>query len=58
MLKDKIGPDGCMQSIKYQTYALDKWTKALKYLLTNLKWLLAWLSRRQVGFKTAVRHSK
>lgn len=46
MHKDKIGGEEPMLSIRYQSYALDKWTKALKYLLTNLKWLLAWLVRR------------
>jgi hypothetical protein len=24
----------------------ERWTNALKYMLTNLKWLVAWLCRR------------
>jgi beclin 1 len=34
--KDKIGG----QSIKYGDD--ETWTRALKYLLTNLKWLIVW----------------
>ena len=33
-------------SIKLQFNADAKWTKALKYMLTNLKYLLAWCSKR------------
>ena len=28
-------------SIKLQFNTYDKWTKALKYMLTNIKWLIA-----------------
>ncbi len=43
MDRDKIGE----MSIKYSGYNTETWTKALKYMLTNLKWLLAWMARRQ-----------
>jgi beclin 1 len=42
MDRDKIGE----MSIKHNQYNTETWTKALKYMLTNLKWLLAWLARR------------
>lgn len=28
-----------------QNNSEEEWTKALKYMLTNLKWILAWVSR-------------
>ncbi|BFZ15451.1 hypothetical protein BsWGS_18490 [Bradybaena similaris] len=34
-------------SIKMQFNSEEQWTKALKYMLTNLKWALAWLSSRK-----------
>ncbi|XP_059145767.1 beclin-1-like [Physella acuta] len=34
-------------SVKMQFNSEEQWTKALKYLLTNLKWALAWLSARK-----------
>lgn len=43
MDRDKIGE----MSIKYSNYNVETWTKALKYMLTNLKWLLAWMARRE-----------
>ena len=36
-------------SIKYQLCKDSKWTQALKYMLANLKWALAWLVARQSG---------
>eukprot|EP00742_Colponemidia_sp_Colp-10_P005050 GILJ01005396.1.p1 GENE.GILJ01005396.1~~GILJ01005396.1.p1 ORF type:complete len:418 (+),score=76.93 GILJ01005396.1:143-1255(+) len=33
-------------SIKLQFNQDEKWTKALKYMLTSLKWLLAWCTRQ------------
>jgi len=41
--KDKIGD----LSIKMQYNTEESWTKALKYMLTNLKFLLAWLAKIQ-----------
>jgi len=41
MDKEKIGE----VSIKIQFNPDETWTKALKYMLTNLKWLLAWMSK-------------
>lgn len=40
--KDKI----CDMSIKIQFNNEETWTKSLKYLLTNLKWLLTWVSKQ------------
>lgn len=31
-------------SIKFQLNSFEEWTKALKYMLTNLKWSLAWVT--------------
>ena len=33
-------------SIRYTQNNDQNWTKALKYMLTNLKWLLAWCSKQ------------
>ncbi|RWS28312.1 beclin-1-like protein [Leptotrombidium deliense] len=33
-------------SIKIQFNSEEEWTKALKFMLTNLKWILAWVSSR------------
>ena len=35
---------GNSYSIKSQFNSEELWTKALKYMLTNLKWTLAWVS--------------
>ncbi|KAJ8673867.1 hypothetical protein QAD02_005129 [Eretmocerus hayati] len=37
---------GSSFSIKIQFNSEEQWTKALKYLLTNMKWGLAWVSSR------------
>lgn len=37
------------QSIKYLFSKDSNWTKALKYMLANLKWALAWMVARQSG---------
>jgi len=51
MSKGKIYEgEKAMYSIKMQFNSEEQWTKALKYMLTNLKWALAWLSaRRSLG---------
>ena len=41
--KDKIGE----MSVKIQFNNEETWTKALKYMLTNLKFLLVWLAKVQ-----------
>eukprot|EP01027_Heterolobosea_sp_BB2_P006317 GEZU01009561.1.p1 GENE.GEZU01009561.1~~GEZU01009561.1.p1 ORF type:complete len:104 (-),score=16.53 GEZU01009561.1:21-332(-) len=38
---DKVGGI----TIKYQGSSEDKWTKALKYMLTDLKWILTWCAK-------------
>jgi len=43
MEKDKVGD----MSIKIQFNNEETWTKSLKYTLTNLKWLLAWVVRME-----------
>lgn len=35
---------GNTYSVKYQFNSQEQWTKALKFMLTNLKWGLAWVS--------------
>lgn len=40
-LEDK---NGSIYSIKCQLNSFEEWTKALKYMLTNLKWTLAWVT--------------
>lgn len=40
--EDRIGIADNLLSIKMQYNQDELWTRALKYMLTNLKWLLAW----------------
>ena len=43
--KDKIGdPNKELYSIKTQFNTQERWTKALKFLLTNLRWALTWVA--------------
>ncbi|PWA21321.1 hypothetical protein CCH79_00003044 [Gambusia affinis] len=42
---EDTGGSGGSYSIKTQFNSEEQWTKALKFMLTNLKWGLAWLSR-------------
>lgn len=44
MSKGKIEDATTSYSIKIQFNSEEQWTKALKFLLTNLKWSLAWVS--------------
>lgn len=45
--RDRLGPDHAhMLSVKKQFNSDEEWTKAMKYLLTNLKAILQWLSNR------------
>lgn len=39
---DRIGSGDTMLSVRLQFNAEELWTRAMKYLLTDLKWLLAW----------------
>ena len=43
---EDTGGSGGSYSIKTQFYSEEQWTKALKFMLTNLKWGLAWASSR------------
>ena len=52
MSKGKIedtGGTGASFSIKMQFNSEEQWTKALKFMLTNLKWGLAWVSSQFVA---------
>jgi beclin 1 len=40
--KDKIGDDKKVYSIKMQGNSPEHWTKALKFLLTDLQWAMVW----------------
>lgn len=53
MEKDKVGD----MSIKIQFNNEETWTKSLKYMLTNLKWLLAWVVRME-GEQLVMKHGK
>lgn len=44
MLKDKIEDNGSEYSVKIQFNSEERWTKAMKCMLTNLKWALACVS--------------
>jgi beclin 1 len=44
MLKDKIEDNGNEYSVKIQFNSEERWTKAMKCMLTNLKWALACVS--------------
>ncbi len=45
MAAGKIGPaNGEMLSVKYAFSSEELWTRALKYLLADLKWLLVWIA--------------
>ncbi|KAM9560702.1 beclin-1-like [Salvelinus alpinus] len=41
---EDMGGSGGSYSIKTQFNSEEQWTKALKFMLTNLKWGLAWVS--------------
>lgn len=43
--KDKIGE----MSIKIQFNNEEIWTKALKYMLTNMKYILVWLAKQNIS---------
>jgi beclin 1 len=42
--KIKENNSGVFYSIKLQFNSEDSWTKACRYMLTNLKWGLAWIT--------------
>lgn len=42
--KDRIGNGKEYYSVKTQFNTLEQWTKALKFVLTNLRWALTWIS--------------
>eukprot|EP00053_Salpingoeca_punica_P015808 m.146343 g.146343 ORF g.146343 m.146343 type:complete len:434 (-) comp16806_c0_seq2:1945-3246(-) len=46
VMKDKIGDTHGLLSIRYQMQNEEVWTKACKFLLTNLKWCLAWVCKQ------------
>ncbi len=48
--KDKIGDPGKEGfSVKTQFNSPEKWTKALKFVLTNLRWALTWVAANSVS---------
>lgn len=47
--KDKIGPpNGTMLSVRYKAAEELLWTRALKYMLTTLKYVIAWVAKRKL----------
>lgn len=47
--KDKIGD----LSIRLQFNQVELWTKALKYMLTDMKWILVFASRANVSVESS-----
>lgn len=41
---DKIGDENTMYSVRIQLNSEEHWTKALKFVLTNLRWGVSWVS--------------
>uniref|UniRef100_T1KGX6 Atg6 BARA domain-containing protein n=1 Tax=Tetranychus urticae TaxID=32264 RepID=T1KGX6_TETUR len=37
------------QTFRIQYNSEEEWTKALKYMLTNLKWILTWVARPETS---------
>ncbi len=53
--KDKIGDPGKEGfSVKTQFNSPEKWTKALKFVLTNLRWALTWVAANSVSMPTTI----
>lgn len=48
--KDRIGNGKEYYSVKTQFNTLEGWTKALKFILTNLRWALTWISANDMQF--------
>lgn len=46
--KDRIGDGREFYSVKTQFNTPEKWTKALKFVLTNLRWALTWVSANSI----------
>lgn len=46
--KEKIGPHAAMISVRYQFSEEHEWTRAMKYLLTTLKFATAWLAKKRL----------
>jgi beclin 1 len=44
MQRDKIEDQKIEYSVKMQFNSEERWTKAMKCMLTNLKWALAWVA--------------
>ena len=42
----KIGDSNGMLSVRIQMNHEEVWTRALKFMLTNLKWCLAWVCKQ------------
>lgn len=46
--KDRIGPPQAMLSVRYQFSEEASWTRALKFLLTTLKFVVAFVNKRKL----------
>lgn len=49
IVKDRIGNGKEFYSVKTQFNTLEGWTKALKFVLTDLRWALTWTSTTGMG---------
>ena len=53
--RDRIGDPGKEGfSVKFQFNSPEKWTKALKFVLTNLRWALTWVAANSVTMPTGL----
>ena len=50
--KDRIGDDKEFYSIKTQFNSPERWTRALKFVLTNLRWALTWVAANSIESTT------
>lgn len=49
ILDDRIGEGQEMYSIRIQLNSEERWTKALKFVLTNLRWGMTWVSSNSLA---------
>ena len=48
VVRDRIGPPNAMLSVRYQFAEESVWSRALKYVLTNLKYVVAFLAKQRL----------
>ena len=48
IVKENIGDSNETYSVKMRFNSLEQWTKAMKFMLTNLKWALTWVTTTDI----------